>query len=86
MYPGEVVLEGLAAVGREAFPDVGRKLKAGRLELRDEVVAAPFPDVLLAHLVVGARAERLVDGVEVELAVLHARHHLARVAVSHHRE
>ena len=33
MYPGEVVLEGLAAVGRKALPDVGRKLEAGRLEL-----------------------------------------------------
>ena len=38
MHPGEVVLEGLAAVGRKALPDVGRKLEAGRLELRDELL------------------------------------------------
>ena len=37
MNPGEVVLEGLAAVGGEALPDVRRKFEAGRLELRDEV-------------------------------------------------
>ena len=67
MHPGKVVLERLAAVGGKALPDVGRKLEPRRLELRDEVVAAPFADVLLAHLVVWARAERLVDGVEAEL-------------------
>ena len=44
MDPGEVVFEGLTAVGGEAFPDIGRQLDAGGLELRDEVAAAPFAD------------------------------------------
>ena len=41
MYPGEVVLKGLAAVGGKALPDVVRKLEAGRLKLRDAGILRP---------------------------------------------
>jgi len=38
MYPSEVVLEGLAAIGGKALPDIWRQFKPRRLELRDEIV------------------------------------------------